>query len=212
MKKTILLAILGIFFLGINAQAYIKDYPPYSFKEGLPNALNIQPIKRNTLPDSKNLSLANAWDKPLPMETYRLDLDKNGLEDKVVFSWRGGCGLASMCYRVDIFLKDKTGHDHKISYDTMNPDIQDFSDLNHDGKSEVIITGYYQGKKHNYFSYDVYQFDGFKLKNADKQFKGFPKFIWLTNKPNDKDTTHLTQKERAEHVREKNSSIIYKVI
>ncbi len=235
MKKTISIAILGIFMLGFNVYGFVENYPPYSFKNGLPNALDIKPILsgdqskfsskgviaqqtkdsfllrdgRLTLLDLKGLSVANAWDNPVPMEVYRVDLDQNGLEDFVVFSWRGGVGLASMNYRVDLFLKKSKEAYQRISYDTLNPDIKDFSNLNKDGKSEVIITGYYQGSKHNYFTYNVYEFNNFKLKNADQKFKGFPKFVWLTNKPNDKDTMHLTQKERKIYAEKMNQSIFY---
>ena len=235
MNKIISIAILGIFIFGFNVYGFVENYPPYSFKNGLPNALNIKPILsgdqskfnsrgivaqqdkdsfflrdgRLTLLDLKGLSIANAWGNPVPMELYRVDLDKNGLEDFVVFSWYRRTGLASMNYPVDVFLKKSNEAYQRISYDSMNPDIKDFSDLNKDGKSEVIITGYYLGPKHNYFTYNVYEFQDFKLNNADQKFKGFPKFVWLTNKPNDKDTTHLTQKERKEHAEQTNRSISY---
>jgi hypothetical protein len=222
--------------LSAQAFAYVEHYPPYLFKEDLPKSAHASPLLNDkqsefksdgilarqtedsfllkdggiVLLDLKGLSFKNAGDTPYPMESYRLDVDGNGLKDFVVFSWWGGAGLASFNYRVDIFLKEDERSYQRISYDTMNPDMKDFADLNHDGKLEVIITGYYPGQKHNYFSYNVYQFKDFKLVNSDHVFKHFPKFVWLTDKPNDKDTTHLSKKEREGHTLLKNQSIKYR--
>lgn len=229
---------LSMILLSAQAFAYVEYYPPYSFKEVPPASVEATPLLNETrnefksddvlvrqtkdslllkdgtliLLDLKGLSLGGAIDRPYPMEIYRLDLDGNGLKDFVVFSWWGGAGLASMNYRVDLFLKKDKRQYQRISYDTMNPDMKDFVDLNHDGKAEVIITGYYPGKKHNYFSYNIYQFKNFRILNSDSIFKHFPKFIWLTEKPNDKDTQHLSEKERRLHTIEKNRRIRYEEI
>jgi hypothetical protein len=149
---------------------------------------------------------------PMPWAVYRVDLDKNGLEDFIIFYSYRGCGLAASADKVEIFLKKQGGEYQKISYDVMSAGIEDFIDLNHDGQYEVIITDFYSGKKHNYFTYSIYEFKDYKLVNADLKFSGFPKFVWITYKPNDKDTTHLTDDEKAQHVDKKNESINYEVL
>jgi len=113
---------------------------------------------------------------------------------------------------VEIFLKKPGGGYGVISYDTMLSDIRDLDDVDGDGKREVVILDMYGGKKHNYFSYSIYKIRGFKLANADGDITPFPKFIWFTDKPNDKDTVHLTGKERAQHVIKKNEAIEYRDI
>ena len=66
--------------------------------------------------------------------------------------------------------------------------------------------------KHPYITYSIYEFKDNKLLNADKKFKGFPKFVWYTPKANDKDTKKLKKKERSSHIAKKNSSIQYQKI
>ena len=97
----------------------------------------------------------------------------------------------------------------KISYYTFDAGIEDFIGPDKNGKYKVIITGFYQGNRHNYISYNIYEIKNYHLINADAKVKGFPKFIWYSNKPNDKDSGSLTQQERHLHAKEKNNSIHY---
>lgn len=146
---------------------------------------------------------------PLPNSVYQVDLDGNGLKDFMIFyNYRGG-GIGGQRDKVEIYLKKKQGSYEKISYDTMSAGLEDFVDLDRDGQYEIIITALYDGTKHNYFTYNIYKVSEYKLVNADAQFKGFPKFIWITYKKNDKDTSHLTQEERHSQSEKKNASIQY---
>jgi len=221
-----------------SAFCYFDEYPPYRFKDDRPKYLTLDPLvsldkaeykskdgrvtarlkeTSDTLDlivqeEGKVLVKMNVKETPLPYAVYQYDIDRNGLEDFIIFYNYRGCGLAASSDKVEIYLKQNNHSYQKISLDAMSSGLEDFVDLNKDGKYEVIVTGFYGGKDHNYFTYNIYEFSGGKLVNADLKFKGFPKFIWYTDKKNDKDTKHLSNKERAKHTEEKNSSIEYEII
>lgn len=135
---------------------------------------------------------------------------ENGLFRNRPFVWPGA---GTMLNEIHIYLKKPEGGYQEISYvKDAGSGIEDVVDINNDGKWEVILTDLYGAKSHNYFSYSVYEFKDYQLVNADKKFKGFPKFVWFSNKNNDKDTTRLTAQERKKHVEEKNREIQYQVI
>lgn len=238
-KKQLIVAWIILFGWNSNVLGYMEDYPPYKFKDGAPKHLESQALvdfdkseykssngrveaRLNDpgddsydfmLRDGKTV-LVNKRDRetPLPCALYSTDLDNNGQEDFIVFSNYRGCGLASQQDAVEIFLKKESGSYEKISYDTMCSGLENFIDLDKNGRYEVIITDLYSGDKHSYFTYNIYEFKDYKLANVDTKFKGFPKFIWYTDKPNDKDTTHLIAKERMAHVKQKNNAIKYEEI
>ena len=217
---------------------YRADYPPYRFQYGPSPRINAELLVDldkhdyksedgsiiarlkdtgsgiNFLLKEGNYVLVNNHIKeaPTPYAIYKADLDGDGLKDFIVFNWYGGCGIEMNSFRVDIFLKKKTGGYRKISFDTLSSGLEDFVDMNKDGKYEIIITDIYSGQKHTYFSYDVYRFENYRLVNADAEVKEFSKFVWYSYKKNDQDTTHLTQKERLLHTKEKDHSIHYEDI
>jgi len=218
--------------------AYFQNYPPYKFKNGAPKHLELPNLIGSKadeykskdgrvlvqfhqnkdwsfkflLKDDGTILDENNGVPPIPQEVYQVDLDGNGQKDFIVLSWDMGIGLGASEGTVDIYLKEKKGKYHLISFETMEWGLEDFIDLNKDGKTEVIMTSFYGGKDHNYFTYDVYEFKNYKLVNADKKYKGFPKFVWYTNKNNDKDTIQLSARERQKHVAEKDASIKYESI
>lgn len=217
---------------------YDKDYPPYRFKDGPPKHLVAAPIvdgldkNRYTSKDGRievrlNETFHKALDfllkdgditlmrmgedlgQAIPYAVYMADLDGNGLADFIVLSNYRGCGLAARMDKVDIFLKIASLKYIHIAYDTLDSGLEDFVDLNNDGRFEAIITDLISGKSHNYFGYSIYEFKGYKLENCDSKVKGFPKFVWYSYKPNDKDATQLTAKERFAAIRSKNNKIEY---
>jgi len=242
MNKKQLIAAWVIIFCWTNvALAYIDNYPPHKFKDGSYKHLKATELagpKKSgykskdgkitvvfegpqdegylyylMLRDGETILIDEKYiTTPFPYAVYMADLDKNGLQDFIVISNYRGCGLAAYNDKVDIFLKRADGSYQKITYDTMGAELGDFVDLNKDGKYEVIITDIYRGQKHNYFTYSIYEFHDYKLVNSDNKNTGFPKFVWMTDKPNDKDTLHLTQEEKQKHIEEKNKSIVYETI
>lgn len=213
------------------ALAYFDDYPPYRFAESAPKHINASALvdltksefrspdgsvfvslkEKDWTPDfvlkEGDKTLLEQHNEPFPYAVYWVDIDGNGLKDFIVLYNYRGCGLAATQDKVDMLLKKPDGSYVKISYDTMSSGINDFVDLDKDGKWEVLITDMYEGNKHNYFSYSVYEFENYRLVNVDHKIKGFPKFIWYTHRPNDKNAVGLTEKEKACHVAVKNKFI-----
>lgn len=231
---------LYVLFSISTSNAYFENYPPFSFKE-VKSPMSLKPIvdaatteyknggivvERNQTKDGVQLLIKDEKkvliqksniqgyrnETLIPYQIYHFDIDKNGLLDFVVFSNWDGVGLAAFNDHVDIFLKMENEFYRRISYNSMKARIDDFVDIDKDGEYEIIITGLYQGRRHNYFTYNLYRLNSYKLKNADSKTTGFPKFIWMTNAPNDKDTLHLTKKERALHTAGKNKSISYETV
>lgn len=224
-----------LFFSSHLAFAYFDNYPPYKFISGPPRHLEAKSLvdfdkSKYKSKDGKILArlkeIADSFDfilkdgklvlasireekMPLPNSVYQVDLDGNGKKDFIVFYNYRGSGLESQKDMVEIFLKKKEGTYRRISYDTFSAGLEDFVDLDRDGKYEVIITGFYRGDKHNYFTYNIYKFKDNKLINVDAQFNNYPKFIWITYRKNDKDTVHLTKEERLGHTAKQNSLIRY---
>lgn len=238
MKTLFLLILISLSLPLSDIFAYVNNYPPYKFKEGPPKHIKAKLLVDSDRPRFKSkdgrifvrlkeaadsfdfllkdgkLVLARLTDTavPLPNSVYQADLDGNGIRDFIVFYNYRGSGLESQRDRVDIFLKKKGGTYQKISFDTFSAGIEDFVDLDGGGKWEVIITDFYSGHRHNYFTYNIYKLKDYRLLNADIQYKGFPKFVWMTYNKNDKDTSHLTKEERLSHTDKKNNAVQYQVI
>lgn len=139
---------------------------------------------------------------PIVFDVYYVDLDSNKWKDFLIFSNYSGCGLAAYNDRVDILLRiGKQAFSH-IHYNTKSASLEDFVDMNRDGIYEIIYTDFYSGKKHNYFVYSIYEIKEAELHNANKKHSpSFPKFIWFTHKPNDKQSTRITIEEKEEYLK-----------
>lgn len=216
--------------------AYRQDYPPYRFKDSPPVHLNVKPLVSGYNVDykSKDGSVVVHLKEPklyevefflkvgktmlvsldqkkedFPCAVFQADLDNNGLDDFIVFYNSRGPGLGGHQDRVEVYFRKSKGDFEKITYNTLDTGIEDFIGPDKEGKYKVIITGFYEGDRHNYFSYNVYEFKNYRLVNADAKIKGFPKFVQYTYNKNDQDTERLTQQERLLHMKEKNSTIKY---
>lgn len=238
MIKRLAIILLVLCIVTPISYAYLDKYPPYKFKDGPPRHLEAKPIVDYDKPEYKSpdgkiyVQLSEENDKfsfiikdgkttvtsmkerstPVPQVVWWADLDGNGFKDFIVFGWYEANGLAFYHYQVDLFMKEREGVYNKISYDSQGPGMEDFVDLNNDGKHEIIITDIRSIEGHTYFTYNVYELKDYQLVNVDAKYRGFPKFIWYTFKPNDKDTTRLTKEERALHTKQKNDSIKYSEI
>ena len=222
----------------VRAYAYFENYPPFKFSENAPEHIQAELLVDYDKPDYRakdskitahlnetsdsfdfilkdgDLILASLQERatPFPYAVYRADLDNNGLDDLIVFSSNRGNGLAAHLVVTDLYLKNIDGTYQNINYEGLGTEIEDFVDMNKDGKTEIIIMDMYGGEKHNYFSYSVYDIKNARLVNVDGKFKGFPKFIWFTDKKNDKNTTHLTQNEKAAHIRKVETGFKYQKV
>ena len=147
---------------------------------------------------------------PVPYAVYRADVDGNDLMDFIVFyNYRDWFRNGIKEDKVELFLKRDEGTYKKISYDAITVGLEDFVDLDKDGKYEVIITSMNRIKKHSYFTYNIYEFVNLGLLNSDAKFKDFSKFIRYTSRANDGDSKDLTEGERRLIASEKDSSIKY---
>ncbi len=234
-RKTLMIGLVLIsFHLCPASFAYNKDYPPYNFKDGPPKHFKVEKLidydtseykSKNgdiyaCLKDTNDVFnfiiknkgvIITSLDKkelPLPDTAYLADVDGNGLKDFIVFSSYRGCGLAAFNTRVEIYLAKPGGRYQKISYDSLFAGIRDFVVMGKEGECQLIIPDFYYGSKHNYFTYSIYEFNNYRLINADKKYKGFPKFVWYTYKCNDRNA-HLDAKERNAYVKKKDVSIQY---
>lgn len=237
--KVSFLVISLLFFILEGSFAYFEKYPPYKFDEVPFPHLETEELVNWDRPsyelEEEGVSIylkdrlhENEYDfyikengltlmeyeddDPFAYTVFRSDLDKNGLQDCIIFSSHRGCGLAAHLVIVDIILKKNNTTYKRITYETFFFGLEDFVDLDKDGKYEVITTDMYGGKGHNYWAYNIYEFDNYQLINANKKHKGFPKFIWFTYKENDKDTTHLTEEEKAAFIEKANSAFTYRDI
>ena len=235
MKRIIAISIGLILCVTGVSFGYRADYPPFQFKNGPPAHLNIKPLVdgegdykskdgsvvvhlKESKPFEVEFSLKvgkttlvssdqdTEW---FPSAVFQADLNSDGRNDFIVIYHSRGPGLGMHHDKVEIYLGKKKGCFEKISYDTFDAGIEDFIGPDRQGRYKVIITGFYEGNKHNYFTYDIYEFRGDRLINADAKVKGFPKFIRYTHKKNDQDTKCLTQQERILHTEKKNGSIHY---
>ncbi|MCG3175166.1 MAG: hypothetical protein MOGMAGMI_00088 [Candidatus Omnitrophica bacterium] len=226
------LVLTAAMFGSAPVDAYIEEYPPFSRQETsgiigvlLPavdadharyssGAVRVRLTKdsllirdgRRTVVDTRRHGLDTAAERPVPVEVYHVDIDGDADEDFIVHSWYGGTGLASLTYRVDMYLRQTDGRYARVQYETLQPDGRDYRDLDGDGVPEVLVTGTYFGKEHNYYTYHAYRVRGGRLHRA-VGVTGLPKYVWMTTKPNDKDTTLLTPREREAHSRQVDASI-----
>jgi hypothetical protein len=142
-----------------------------------------------------------------------LDLDGNGLGDCIVFRQYFGNSIAILDGKVDIFLRFSDTEFKHIYYEGFCIGTEDFVDMDKDGKSEIITLDFVRGadkkgKEHNYWGYNIYELVDGKLVNANDKYDGFPKYVWYTEKNNDKDTAHLSEEDRATFTEQKDSEII----
>jgi hypothetical protein len=213
--------------------AYHQNYPPYAFKDGPPAHLQAENLlKGRTIYRSEDRNVIAGYNADeangvnvfrvriggqIRLERdlssiaipalHRVDLDKNGQDDYIAISWGGGAGLGALVQLVDLFLGRNDGQFDVVSFESFAGGLEDFVDLDGDGRYEVLVTAVYWGKQHNYFVYCVYQIKDGQLVNANARFKGFPKFVWYTHKRNDQDTAHLTPAERNQFVKEMDSKV-----
>ncbi|MDD4202198.1 MAG: hypothetical protein PHQ52_01895 [Candidatus Omnitrophica bacterium] len=141
-----------------------------------------------------------------------LDLDGNGLNDCVVFRQYFGNSIAVLQGKVDIFLRFSETEFQHIYYEGFCIGSEDFVDMDKDGKSEIIRLDLVRGadkkgKEHNYWGYNIYELVDGKMVNANEKYEGFPKYVWYTEKHNDKDTSHLTKEYREKLAKEQYSKI-----
>lgn len=145
-------------------------------------------------------------DPSILSEIYYVDIDKNGLSDIIIGTTSMGCGLGAFDNHIIVLFQTKPGKFRRLDFNTFYFDIRDFVDLKGDGKYELLITqlagiNCLDGKGHDFWAYIPYEIKDFNLVLNRNLHPDFPKFIWFTEKHNDKPTSKLSQKEKDDYIK-----------
>jgi hypothetical protein len=85
---------------------------------------------------------------------------------------------------------------------SMGSGNEEFVDLNKDGRPEFIHTSFVggekgkDGKRHNYWVYNLLRFKGTEILSANDLDRRFPCWIYYKFKPNHQNTDQLTAEQR----------------
>jgi hypothetical protein len=135
------------------------------------------------------------------IDAYNADLNGDKKEDFIVWAPTMGCGLAAHNCRL-IFVLSNDNNYRITSMYTMSPDVKSFVGFNDNGQCSFIHTGFIygekgrDGKKHNYWVYNLLQFQEGEVVLDNSIDERFPKWIWYTFKPNHKATTQLNDEQK----------------
>jgi len=145
-------------------------------------------------------------DPSILSEIYYVDIDKNGLSDIIISTTNLGTGLGTFDNHIIILFQTTAGKFRRLDFNTFYFDVKDFVDLKGDGKYELLMMQLAQiecsdGKLHNFWVYIPYEIKNFNLVLNKKLHSDFPKFIWFTEKHNDKPTGKLSQKEKDTYIK-----------
>ena len=130
------------------------------------------------------------------LKVYTALLNEDKEPDYLILTWSGGCGLAAE-YSYLSFLLFCDNSFQLAVVDTFYADGADLVDLNEDGNPELIHTAF----THNYWVYNLLQFEDTKIVSANKINKRFACWIWYRFKPNHKNTTQLTSAKKNDRKR-----------
>jgi len=205
MKRMLIAVMLQVVLCSV-AFGYDEEHPPYLFKNGPFTSAPDKPLLYKRIPAFIKKDIGS---EKMGAKVYQVNLSGNGMHDFVSFVHTGASPLMD---EIHIYLKTRLGYREISLSEDPSADIRDIVDINLDGKLEVILGDLYLRGKHSYIAYSIYEVKNHRLVNADKKYKGFPKFVWFSNTKNDKDTSRLTTNERRLDVEEKNKAIEYRDI
>jgi len=132
---------------------------------------------------------------------YQADLNGDKKEDFIILTSTMGCGLAAHGCMATFLLSSYEDYKITPAY-SMSPGPEDFVTLDDDGKCYFVHTSFVYGEKgrdgkvHNYWVYNLLQFEGNKVVLDNSVDERFPKWIWYTFKPNHKATTQLNDEQK----------------
>ncbi|WP_395057046.1 hypothetical protein [Flavobacterium sp.] len=117
-----------------------------------------------------------------PTSVYVEDINSDGLKDLKFLIPNYGCGNYNYYCEVFYLIQNKNGTFDKISYsdifiEYINRVERDF---NNDGKFEIITQTFESYKKHNYWSFNIYNLKNGKFENVNN-LANYPILVPLDN-------------------------------
>ena len=115
------------------------------------------------LTEIMNFNPSNVQSEPIRIA----DINGNGLKDiKINIPYMGN-GLASMNYRIIYLFQIKNGHFIKVSYDDKVDCNRKEYDFDNDGNYEIITMNLNNFENHNYWTFNIFEFNDEILKNVN---------------------------------------------
>ncbi|MHC4462537.1 MAG: hypothetical protein ACYS6W_02405 [Planctomycetota bacterium] len=137
-------------------------------------------------------------------DVYSADLNRDGKEDYIFKRFTGGCG-SIFPYSCHVVFALSDGDDYTVTATTgLWSGWNYFVDIKGDGQRQFIHTRFVNGgnvkgrdgKRHNYWVYNLLEFKGGKVVVNNDLAPHFPRWIWFTSKPNHQPTTQLTRLQK----------------
>jgi hypothetical protein len=134
-------------------------------------------------------------------EVFSADLNQDHITDFIIYSFTGGNGIVmNYCYVAFILSSEKQYKLTTVS--TMYPYKNDFVIINnmpcYVQTSFLWVKKCNDGKRHNFFMYNLLTFEKENIKVNNILFPVFPKIVWYSYNPNHKETSLLTEEQKKE--------------
>lgn len=128
-------------------------------------------------------------------------LNEDGIVDGVIETVSGGCGLAGEIGFRTFLLSDGARYVAvPVELFTMRDD--DFIDLDHDGRPEMIHTAFVYGEEgidgraHNYWVFNLLEFNKNRITSVNARNRAFPVWVQYKFQPNHSRTDQLSAEQR----------------
>lgn len=125
---------------------------------------------------------------------YIADFNGDGQKDFKIVGYFMGCGLASQRVRIIYFFQQNKKQFIKVSFDDFIGENAIERDLDGDGNFEIITKTLQHHKNHNYWLFNLYNFENNKMVCVNGKMK-YPIMVAYLFKDNYKITTKLSYKE-----------------
>lgn len=137
------------------------------------------------------------------------DINGDGLNDiKINIPYMGN-GLAAMNYRIIYLFQTENGKFIKISFDDKMEKNRKEYDFDNDGNYEIITSNLINYKNHNYWTFNIFEFNNEKLENVNYK-ANYPIMIQLLFNKNYKITDRIDRNKMKDYEIKIPTNIDYK--